>query len=79
MRREWLNAGLLCALSTDEIDDVVLVVPEATGGMGHLETEFRVLDPEPRADAPDGLVVVFLLLGAMMMVFWMRRGQLQTA
>ncbi|MHC4502084.1 MAG: hypothetical protein ACYTFI_02180 [Planctomycetota bacterium] len=45
---------------------------------GQLEKEFRVIEGEPAPDIPGALPVVVLVLGAAMLVLWLKRPQRAT-
>lgn len=45
---------------------------------GQLEGEFRVIEGEPAPDVPGALPVVVLVLGAAMLVLWLKRPQRST-
>jgi hypothetical protein len=55
--------------------EVVVSDAKGAGRDGRLQEQFRITEEEPQVQAPDGLPLAFLALGAMMMVFWMRRTQ----
>jgi len=47
----------------------------AGGGYGRLEAEFRVVEAEPDPDMPEGLIVVFIVVGVGLTVLWWKKSR----